>query len=207
MDWWQTIIILSGIGLISIIIGIIAGIPLSNIILRRKKQASIVNKRVSFKFEPQYTTTDQLNELLKKYNLFEPKKTEPGNEEIVEKGNDVAETTIGQVEPIAIERLLIELERNLDLAIDPKINKLEPFQTDIWDTILEIPETLTSDLKWELKRAYLDMSFANNIIRLLSEFDHKSPVLDDQYVKMCNQVVDRLGKIIPVLETAKQIAT
>ena len=51
------------------------------------------------------------------------------------------------------------------------------------------------------------MSFANNIIRLLSEFDRKSPVLDDQYVKMCNQVADRLGKIIPVLETAKQIAT
>lgn len=204
MDWWQTTIILSGIGLISIIVGIIAGVPLSNVIIRRKKQASIANKSVSFEFEHQYTTKDQLDELLRKYGLFELNKTEMCNEETAEKRNNAAETTIGQVEPIAIEQLLVELVRNLDLAIDPQITKLKPFQTDIWDTIVEIPETLTSDLKGQLTEVYLDIYEANTIIWFLTQFNGKSRELDDQYVGVCTRISDRLNKIVPVLKTASK---
>jgi len=207
MDLWQTTIILSGIGLTSIIAGIIAGIPLSNVILRRNKQASIANKRVSFEFKPKHTTKDQLDELLKKYGLFESNKTGSGNEETAEKRNNAAETTIGQLEPITIEQLLVELEKNLDLAIDPKITKLKPFQTDIWDTIVGIPETLASDIKWQLTEVYLDIYEANNIIWFLTQFNYKSPELDDQYVGVCTRISDRLNKIVPVLKTAKQSAT
>jgi len=204
MDWWQPTIILSGIGLISIVVGIIAGVPLSNIIIRRKNQASIANKSVSFEFEHQHTTKDQLDELLRKYGLFELNKTETCNEETAEERNHAAETTTGQVEPIAIEQLLVELARNLDLAIDPQITKLKPFQTDIWDTIVEIPETLTSDLKWQLTEVYLDIYEANNIIWFLTQFNGKSPELDDQYVGVCTRISDRLNRIVPVLKTASK---
>ena len=207
MDWWQTTILLSGIGLISIIVGIITGIPLSNVIIRRKKQTSIANKRSSFEFQPNHTTKDQLDELLKKYGLFEPNKTGSGDAETADTIKSKAETKIGKVQPTAIERLLIELERNLDLAIDSKITQLKPFQTDIWDNIVGIPETLTLDLKWQLTEVYLDIYEANNIIWFLAQFNYKSPELDDQYVGVCARISDRLNKIVPVLKTAKQMAT
>ena len=74
-----------------------------------------------------------------------------------------------------------------------------------WDTIGDIPNTLTADLKWELTEAYLDMCAANNIVWFHTKFDGKSPELGGQYVGICKQISDRLGKTIPVLETAKQI--
>ncbi len=205
MDWWQTIIILSVIGLISVMIGMTAGIPLSNIIVRRREKVSTDKNQISSQFASQYTKTDEFDELLKKYGLFEPKTTEQGNEKTSEIENDEAETTVGQVDPIAIDRILLELEKNLKLSIEPRLDKLEPFQTDTWDTILGIPNMLTVDLKWELTQAYLDMHAANNIVWFHTKFDSKSPELGGQYVGICSQISDRLGKIIPVLETTKQI--
>jgi hypothetical protein len=203
VDWWQTIVILSGIGLISVIIGMFAGIPLSNIILRRKEQLSIGKYRVSSGFKPQYTTTDQFDELLKKYGVAEPGTAEQGNEEAAERGNDGAETAVGQVEPVTIDLILLELEKNLKISIKPRLDELEPFQTEIWDNSLDIPDILTADLKWELAEAYLDMYAANNIVWFLKEFNTKSPVLEDQYTKMCNQITITLDKVIQVLKPSR----
>ena len=203
MDWWQTLIILSGIGLISVIIGMFAGIPLSNMIIRRREQVSIGKYRISSKFKPQYTTTDQFDELLKKYGVSEPKTAEHGNEETTETGTDEAETTVVKVEPVTIDRILLELENNLKLSIEPRLGELEPFQTDTWDSSLDIPNILTADLKWELAEVYLDMYAANNIVWFLKEFDIESPVLEDQYTKMCNQIAITLNKVIQILKPSR----
>jgi hypothetical protein len=204
LDWWQTVIILSGIGLISVIIGLFAGIPLSNIILRRREQVSIGKYRISSKFKPQHSTTDQFDELLKKYEVFELKTKEQGSEETTERENDEAETIVGQVEPIAIDRILLELEENHELSIESRLDKLVFFQTDTWDASLDIPNILTPDLKWELAEAYLDMYAANNIVWFLKEFNMESPVLEDQYTKMCNQIAITLSKVIQILKTVKK---
>ena len=196
--------ILSGIGVISVIIGIFAGIPLSNIFLRRREQVSIDKYRISSKFKPQHTTTDQFDELLKKYEMFELKTKEQGSEETAERGNDEVETIVGQVEPIAIDRILLELDKNHELSIESRLDKLVPFQTDTWDANLDIPNVLTPDLKWELAEAYLDMYAANNIVWFLKEFDTESPVLEDQYTKMCNQIAITLSKVIQILKTVKK---
>jgi len=206
VDWWQIIIILSGIGLISVIIGMFAGIPLSNIIMRRREQASIGKYQISSKSKPQYNTTDQFDELLKKHGVFELNTAVHGNEETAERGNDEAETTVGQVDPVAIDRILLELEKNLKLSIEPRLDKLEPFQTDTWDTILGIPNMLTADLKWELAEVYLDMYAANNIVWFLKEFDMESPVLEDQYTKMCNQITITLKKVTQILKPSRSRA-
>ena len=203
MDWWQTILILSGIGLISVIIGMFAGIPLSNIIMRRREQVFIGKYRISSEFKSQYTTTDQFDELLKKYGVSEPKTAEQGNEETAERGNDEAEATVGQVELVTIDRILLELENNLKLSIEPRLDELEPFQTDTWDSSLDIPNILTADLKWELAEAYLDMYAANNIVWFLKEFNTESPVLEDQYTKMCNQITITLDKVIQVFKPSR----
>jgi hypothetical protein len=207
VDWWQTVMILSGIGLISVIIGMFAGIPLSKIFLRYREQVSIGKYRMSSKYEPQHTTIDQFDELLKKYDVFESKTTEQGSEATAERGNNEAETTVRQIEPIPIDRILLELEKNLELSIEPRFDKLEPFQTDTWDAIIDIPNILPAELKWELVEAYLDMYTANNIVWFLNEFDTGSPALNDQYVKMCNDIATRLSRIIPMLKTTKHIAT
>jgi hypothetical protein len=204
LDWWQTVIILSGIGLISVIIGLFAGIPLSNIILRHREQVSVGKYRISSKFKPQYPTTDQFDELLKKYGVFELKTAEQGSEETAERESDVAETTVGQVEPVAIDGILFELEKNLELSMEPRFDKLEPFQTDTYDASPDIPNILTADLKWELAEAYLDMFAANNIVWFLKEFNMDSPVLEDQYTKMCNQIAITLSKVIQILKTIKK---
>jgi len=228
VEWWQTVMILLGIGLVSIVIGMFAGIPLSNIILRRREQVSIGKYQTSAEFEPQYTTTEQFEELLKKYGVVEVKTAEQSSEESAESENDEAETAAGQaktaeqgnaeaaeiesdkaeatagpVEPIAIEQILLELEKNLELSIEPRLAKLEPFQTETWDASLDIPNILTADLKWELAEAYLDMYAANNIVWFLKEFGMESPVLEEQYTKMCAQIAAALNKVIPRLKTAR----
>jgi len=203
VDWWQVIIILAGIGLVSIIMGMVAGIPLSKIILRRREQVSIDESRASSKLKSQYTPTDHFDELLKKYGLSEPKIAEQGDEETVEIRNDEAETTVEQVEPVAIDRILLELENNLKISIEPRIDKLEPFQTEEWDASQDLPNTLTAELKWELTETYLDMYAANNIVWFLKEYSMESPVLEDQYTKMCNQIAITLNKVIQVLNPSR----
>jgi len=208
MDWWQIALGLSLIGLFSVICGMIAGIPLSKLALRHRNQTSIDEHRISSGFEPLYQyTIEQLDDLLKKYTASEPKTEENDIEVTYKRENGETEVGAEQVEPNVIDRLLLELGKNYELSIEPTSDELLPFQTNTWDTNHDALDMVQADLKWKLKRAYLDMSIANSIIRFLSEVDRKSPVLNDQYVKMCNQVADRLSRIIPKLETAKNIAT
>jgi hypothetical protein len=204
LDWWPIVLNLSLIGVISVLAGIIVGIPLSNKILRRREQVATGKYRISSKFKPQHTTTDQLlDELLKKYGVFELKTAEQGSEETAEKGIDEAESNVRQVEPIASDRILFELEKNLELSIEPRLDKLEPFQTETRDASSDIPNILTTDLNWELTEAYLDMYSANNIIWVIKETEMESPFLNDEYVKMCSQISAKLSRIIPMLKTAR----
>ena len=206
MDWWQVAIILLLLGLISVITGMIAGIPLSNLILQRREQVSLGKNWTSPKSESQSISTNQFDELLKKYGVSEPKNDKQGSEETFQRENDESATVVGQAEPIVIDRLLAELEKNHGLSIESRPDKLVPFQTDIWDASPDVPNILTSSLKWELTQAYLDMYMANNIIWFLKEFDVESPVLSEQYKEMCDRIAASLSKVIPILKTAKHIA-
>ena len=201
MDWWQIVLILVGIGLISVIIGFFVGIPLSNIFLRRREQISIGKYQISSKHEP---ITGQLDEVLKGYGMTEHKTTVPGSEEIAERESNEIETTVAHVEPIAPDRLLLELGKNLELSIDPRLDKLEPFQTDAWDASSTIPDKITAELKWELAEAYLDIYASNNIIWFLKEFGTESQELNDQYTNMCSQIAATLGKVIQILKTHRE---
>ena len=187
----------------------IVGIPLSKRVLRRRNQTSVGKYRISPKLESQYTytTTDQFDDLLKKYTASKPKTEEKDREVSFKRENGETEVGVEQVEPTVIDRLLVELEKNHELSIESRSDKLLPFQTHTWDVSPDALKMLSVNLQWELTQAYLDMYIANNIIWFLDEFDRKSPVLDDQYMKMCNQIAAKLSRIIPMLKTAKQIAT
>ena len=209
MDWWQIALVLLLISLLSVICGMIVGIPLSKRVLRRRNQTSVGKYRISPKLESQYTytTTDQFDDLLKKYTASKPKTEEKDREVSFKRENGETEVGVEQVEPTVIDRLLVELEKNHELSIESRSDKLLPFQTHTWDVSPDALKMLSVNLQWELTQAYLDMYIANNIIWFLDEFDRKSPVLDNQYGKMCNQIAAKLSRIIPMLKTAKQIAT
>jgi hypothetical protein len=202
VDWWQIVIILVGIGLISVIIGVFAGIPLSNILFRRREQVSIGKYQLPSKYKP---ITGQLDEVVKRYS--ELKTAVPDSEEIAERVSNEVETTDGQAETIAPDRLLLELEKNLELSMKPGLDKLESFQTDSWDALPDIPDIITAELKWELAEAYLDMHASNNIIWFLKEFGTESQELNDQYTKMCSQITVTLGKVIQILKTHREAET
>ena len=119
MDWWQIVIILLGIGLLSVIIGVFAGIPLSNMFMRRREQVSIGKYQISSKYKP---ITGQLDEVLKRYS--ELKTAVPGSKETAGRESNEVETTIEPVEPVAPDRLSLELEKNLELSTDPRLDKL-----------------------------------------------------------------------------------
>lgn len=200
MDWWQTLIILLFIGLVSIGVGMLAGIPLSNVFLRRREQISTGKYRTSPKFEPQYNSTDQFDKSINKHGVLELKTEEQDSEETVERENDEVEVVVGQVEPVVIERLLLELEKNHELAIKSKPDQLVPFQTDTWDASPDVANMLTGNLKRELTQAYLDMSVANDLVWFLEELDIKRPLFDAHYTKMCDRISTSLSKVIPVLK-------
>ena len=208
MDWWQIVLILSLVSVVSIIAGVIAGIPLSKLILRNRNQTSSGRHRISPKFESQYKdTTDQFDKLLNKYSLSKIKTEGHDNSgEIAKREKGKTDVVAEQVEPTVIDCILLELKENCKLSIESSSEKLLPFQTNTWDGNHNVLDMISADLKWELAQAYLDMYVANNIIWFFKEFDRQSPVLDEQYVKICNQISARLSKIIPTLETTKQTA-
>jgi len=209
VDWWQIALFLLLIGVLSVVCGMFVGIPLSKRILRRRNQTYAGKYRLSPKPEPQYTytTTDQFNDLLKKYMASRPKAEEKDREVTFKRENGETEVGVEQVDSNVIDQLLVELEKNHELSTASRSEKPLPFQTHTWDVSPATRKMLSTNLQWELTQAYVDMHIANNIIWFLSEFDRKSPVLDEQYAKMCNQIAAKLSRIIPMLKTAKQIPT
>jgi hypothetical protein len=198
---------LSGIGLISIIIGILAGIPLSNLVLRHLNQTSTGKYRISPKFELPKYINDQFDNLLKKYGVSELKADEQDGEKIVEGENNEVEVVVEQVEPTVIDLILLELEKNRELSIKPSSAILPAFKTHAWDVNRNALDMLPENLTRELTQVYSDMYVANDIIWLISECNRESPELDHQYVKMCNNIADRLSRVILMLETTKETGT
>jgi hypothetical protein len=308
VDWWQIVIVLALLAVISVVTGMVAGIPLSRIIQRRRQQVSLSRKwaflesgpedtvaaqesepkdtiadqfdklfekyslskarddkqsgeetlerekdePVAFveqaeaaqESEPKDTMADQFDKLFEKYSLSKARDDKQSSEETLEKAlerendesvtfveqtdpkakedkqsseetlkkalereNDESVTFVEQTDPMLIDQLLAELEKNHALSADPRPDKPEPFQTEIWDANSSVPNILPASLKWELTQAYVDMYLANNIIWFLKEFGVDSPVLGGQYREMCERISPRLGKIIPVVKTGKKIET
>jgi len=205
----QAIIILVLSGVISVIIGMIAGIPLSSIILKRREQVSLGKDWTFPESESQDISTDQFDKLLEKYGVPKIKNDKQDSEETLERTlereNDESVTIVEQADPMVIDQLLAELEKNHALSAEPRPDKPELFQTDIWDANSNVPNILTASLKWELTQAYVDMSLANNVIWFLKEFDVASPLLSERYKELCDRISTSLGKVIPILKTGKKI--
>lgn len=202
MDWWQLTLVLFLIAATSVIIGLFIGILLSDLMRRRRKQPFVEKYQLfpGVTVELESATPGSPDEFPE-----EPEATELQVEEQVREGtiggeNKETEIIVEQAQPAVLDMLLAELEKNHELSIEPRPDKLLPFQIHTWEMSQDGLHMLSASLLGELAQVYLDMSLANNIIWFLNEFDRKSPNLDDQYVKMCTQINTRLDSIMPLLK-------
>ena len=93
-----------------------------------------------------------------------------------------------------------EVTNNLKIATQPWTGKLLPFQTQVWNTLQNEFNKLPDDLRNELAQVYIDIRLANNIVRLSIRFDHRSSELDENYVKLCTSIAERLDRMKPLIK-------
>lgn len=92
---------------------------------------------------------------------------------------------------------IIELEKNLEIALLPTPEKLINFQTDVWNTRRSEFNLANNKLLGELTEAYVDMLLANNIVWLVTELGRDSPDLRISYTNLKNKVAERLKRVLP----------
>jgi hypothetical protein len=97
---------------------------------------------------------------------------------------------------------VIELESNLAIAKLPVVEKLDNFNTDIWNTRRSEFNLTDSQLLSELTEAYVDMLLANNIVWLIMELGRDSKDLRESYSDLKSKVAERLERVLPRVKEA-----
>ena len=59
---------------------------------------------------------------------------------------------------------------------------------------------MPANLREDLTQAYVDMRLANSIVWLSTEIGHRSKNLDENYVKMCTNIAERLDRITALIK-------
>ncbi len=99
-----------------------------------------------------------------------------------------------------VPELITEIENNHRTATEPWAGKLLPFQTSVWDTNPGELHILPENLREDLTQAYTDMRLANSIVWLSAELGRRSHNLDENYMKLCTNIAERLNKIKLLIE-------
>jgi hypothetical protein len=125
--WWQIVLILLLIGLISIMVGILAGIPISKFVLRRKNQFSFGSYRLHPKFESRlgYSAPEHLNELPEKQEGTELQTMEPDREAAIGSEEEESRAGVEQAGLQAIEPGLIPVQSE-DGEAELSLEQAEP---------------------------------------------------------------------------------
>ncbi len=198
MIWWQLVLFITGLCLISIILGLLVGF----IILRIQKKPwpfawPILNSHKEMAAEAVAIPTP-------KVNIPPPEKKVRSNTEIQEAFEEFVKKRQTAVQPQQAVRppksdLVLEVESNLAIASAPWTGKLTSFQTKALDADRNRIESLTQELKNEITEAYTDMRLANTLVWLSMDVGHRSKDLDESYLKLCNKITERLERIVPHL--------
>ncbi len=95
--------------------------------------------------------------------------------------------------------LLTEVKHNLKIAGEPAEDGLSSFQTDVWDAQRYRVGDLPANLRDDLEQAYVDMHLANNLVWLSTEFGRRTPDLNENYMRLCASIAQRLDKIKQII--------
>ena len=215
MEWWQILLI----SLASVVAGMFLG-ALFHYLFERfaKKRETILVIELLKQFVKKRETT-AVTELPEQF-VKEPETTsvtelpeQPAKErettsvtELPEQFVKEPETTVVFQEQLIQEQvqaappdLVAEAENNHKIATEPWRGNLLPFQTNTWDTLQDKLGTLPMNLQDDLAQIYIDIRLANSIVRMSTEFNHRSRNLDETYVKLRTSIAERLNNIKPQL--------
>ncbi len=210
MVWWQILLII----IMFVIVGLIFGYLLSYVIIAQIMRRPFLERfapTVIFKqFKtptpkkqpPKETRTKQAT-VLKVQPKLSTEQTSQVEASATQASISGLEKGVGEEsgEGILIGyALMSEVKNNSKIASRAKSGDLKSFSTKVWEStspeLLNLPE----DFKQELSQAYVDMRLANSIVWLAIELKRRSPNLDDNYSKLCENISTRLSSIIPILE-------
>jgi hypothetical protein len=198
MVWWQLVLFIIGLCLLSILLGLLVGY----IILRIQKkpwpyswpfpnnQREIVTEAVAIP-APKVNIPTQEKKVKSTIEIQE------AFEEFVKKRQSVTLTP----EPVKPQKsdFILEIEANLAISNALWTGKLTSFQTKVFDSNRSRIDDLDQELTDEITEAYTDMRLANTLVWLSMDVGHRSKELDDSYLKLCNKIAERLQKIITPL--------
>jgi|GEM_PF-3566012 len=197
MSGWQIALFIIGLCLLAVLIGLLAGY----LILRIQRRPW----PFSWRFSPNHhdSSAEQITIPTPEPEISLVEKKIKTSSEIQEALEEyVKKRQINQVQPeIFIKpqksELLVELETNLSIATTPWEGKLIAFQTKAMDSNRAKIESLDPALKDELIEAYTDIHLANTLVWLSMDVGHRSKDLDESYLKLCNKIAERLGRVLP----------
>jgi|WetSurMetagenome_2_1015567.scaffolds.fasta_scaffold00944_14 hypothetical protein len=89
-----------------------------------------------------------------------------------------------------------EVLANIEIARDYRKNKPTPFSTNIWDSRNGDIDNLSVKTRSELLEIYTSMRVANNLVWLISEFGDSTQELTAKYGTLCNNIAERLSKVM-----------
>jgi hypothetical protein len=206
MVWWQVVLFIAGLCVVSILLGLLAGF----VILRIQKKPWPFSWPFSNNHREAMAEAVAIS--VPKANLQVPEKKVRSNAEIQEAFEDFVKKrqAAGAVKPQEYlipqlpvkpqkSELLVEIEANLFISTAPWTGKLTSFQTKVLDANRTRVDALVQDLKDEITEAYTDMRLANTLVWLSMDVGHRSKDLDESYLKLCNKIAERLERIVPQL--------
>ena len=207
MDWWQIVLII----LASIIVGLLVGYLLSYLIVTRlfKKPFGRKREATAVVEDPlKSTAPDIFMGLIKKRETTERQAKEQAKRGAGETRKTRETEKQERKEAVVVEEplksvvpeLITEIENNHRTATEPWAGKLLPFQTSVWDTNPGELHILPENLREDLTQAYTDMRLANSIVWLSAELGRRSHNLDENYMKLCTNIAERLNKIKLLIE-------
>ena len=96
--------------------------------------------------------------------------------------------------------LFAEVENNHRIATEPLTDKLRPFLSDAWGAHQYEVNKLPTNLRDDLEQVYTDISMANSIVWVSTEFNRRTQSLDMHYRQLCTSIAERLDRIKPLIE-------
>lgn len=117
-----------------------------------------------------------------------------------EEAEGVREAVVEEQLKFTAASLFAEVKNNYRIATEPLTDKLLPFQSDAWGAHQYEVNKLPTNLRDDLEQVYTDISMANSIVWVSTEFNRRTQSLDMHYRQLCTSIAERLDRIKPLIE-------
>ncbi len=208
MEWWQialiVIVAIAGgtlVGaLLSYLVGRFVRKPEATPAARAKRQDELAAKEIAKSQAEEAKRIKEAEARAKRQDELAAKDIAKREAEEAEEAKKAKEAGVEEPLILTATGLLEEVKNNHRIATEPLADKLLPFLTDAWGARQYEVNKLPANLRDELEQVYTDIRLANSIVWVSTEFNRRTPSLDENYRRLCTSIVERLNKIKPLIE-------